>query len=113
MESNTKDANHAILYAYLEKIRPPEHIRSQVDIGYSYDGTEVLLYQIRPHWQDASIIRHFPYAKMRFVKSKNIWRLYWLRASGKWEAYTPMFESPNLKVLLDCVDEDKHHCFKG
>jgi len=47
------------------------------------------------------------------VKSLKIWRLYWMRASGKWELYTPMPESPILEKLLACVDEDINGCFKG
>ncbi|MFZ5430428.1 MAG: DUF3024 domain-containing protein [Bacteroidota bacterium] len=30
-----------------------------------------------------------PIAKARFIASRNIWKVYWMRASGKWETYKP------------------------
>lgn len=113
MSKETSDPNQAILYNYLEEIRPPVHIRNKLDIGYDYDGTVIEIYEIRPDWINPSIIRHHPYAKIRFIKSRNYWKLYWLRASGKWNEYGPFPQSPNLQEILDCIDEDKFGCFKG
>ncbi|MDO8367574.1 MAG: DUF3024 domain-containing protein, partial [Saprospiraceae bacterium] len=93
--------------------RPPEDIRSKLDIGYVYDGKVVEFYEIRPDWMDASIIRNNPFAKIRYVKSKNVWNLYWKRANGKWEVYEPFPHASNLQSLLDCIEQDKHGCFYG
>lgn len=107
------DPAHAILYEYLESIRPPEDIRSKLDIGYTYEGGTIELYEIRPDWQDATIIRHHPYAKIRFVKTQKLWKLYWRRASGKWESYSPFPSATDLQAMLDCISVDAHHCFYG
>jgi len=56
---------------------------------------------------------HHAFAKIRYVKSHGVWRLYWHRASGKWEAYSPFRESSDLEALLACIDEDSFGCFKG
>jgi Protein of unknown function (DUF3024) len=106
-------ATHAILYQYTEEQRPPEDIRPQLDIGYTFEGQEVFLNEIRPDWQDESIIRHYPFAKLKFTKSQQVWKLYWHRASGKWEAYEPFAESASLQELLDCVAQDSYGCFHG
>ncbi len=119
MKSNNKTSAtsaeqvHALLYEYHEFIRPPEHIRNMLDIGYTYDGRVIEFFEIRPDWEDKTIIRHHPYVQIRFVKSSGVWKLYWLRASGKWELYKPFPESDDLEKILECIDEDKYHCFKG
>lgn len=103
----------ATLAQYLEKIRPPENIRSKLDIGYAYDGAAIEFFEIRPNWLDPSRIMHHSFAKIRFVKSKNLWLLYWKRASGKWEAYQPFPKSVDLQTLLDCIEKDEYRCFYG
>jgi Protein of unknown function (DUF3024) len=113
MKEIITDATHAILYNHFEKIRPPEDIRPKLDFGYDYDGRVVEMYEIRPDWMDHSIIRHHPFAKIRYVKSKNIWKLYWFRASGKWNEYEPCPESSDLQTLLNCIQEDAYGCFYG
>lgn len=113
MKETTTDPVHAILYNHLEKIRPSEDIRPELDLGYDYDGSKIELYEIRPDWEDNSIIRHYPFARIRYVKSTNIWKLYWFRASGKWNEYQPFSQSPDLQALLDCIQEDAFGCFYG
>lgn len=107
------DTTHATLYQFLKAIRLPEEIRSKLDIGYQFKAGVVEFFEIRPDWIDETIIRHHPFAKLRYVKSQQVWKLYWLRASGKWESYSPFPQSHALEPLLDCIGEDKHHCFFG
>lgn len=98
---------------YVEKHRPPEHIRPELDRGYSIDGQKIYINEIRPDWRNPEIIRHRPYAKIWYIKSSKIFRLYWMRASGNWELYEPFPESTHLQELLDVVHVDKLGCFKG
>jgi len=37
--------------AFVEKRRPPPHIRNEVDIGYRIEGQSVEIFKIRPHWR--------------------------------------------------------------
>ena len=113
MKETKTDPNHAILFEHLEKIRPPEDIRSKLDIGYDYDGSVVEFYEIRPSWIDATIINHLPFARIKYVKSKQVWNLYWKRASGKWELYEQFPQDSSLQKLLDCIEEDEFGCFYG
>ena len=103
----------SILKRYLEEIRPPSHIRDQLDIGYSNDGRNIEFFTIRPQWNNPEEVIQSPYAKITYVKSRQLWKLYWMRASGKWEAYEPLPYSTHLQELLDCIDEDSLGCFKG
>jgi hypothetical protein len=103
----------SILHAFMEAMRPPEEIRPKLDIGFSYEKQCIEMFTIRPDWRDETIIRHHPFARIRFVGTQKIWKLYWLRASGKWESYSPHPASKHLKTLLEVIDEDAHGCFKG
>ena len=54
MTNKTIDINEYSIKKYVESLRPENpKIREQVDIGYSYDGKVIILFEIRPDWQDA------------------------------------------------------------
>jgi len=102
-----------ILDEYIEAIRPPEDIRPQLDLGYDIENQSIFLVEIRPDWQQPEIIRRWPYAKMSYVITQKIWKLYWQRANLSWEAYPNLPTSRVLEELLTEVDEDPLGCFKG
>lgn len=98
----------------VEAMRPADpEVRKQLDIGYSWDGQAAILYELRAQWDDPTNILHLEFAKLRYIKSANRWKLYWMRGSGKWEAYDPKPESPNLQELLNEVSHDDYGCFFG
>lgn len=103
----------ATMEAYLESERPAIEIRPQLDIGYELVGQSVILNEIRPAWRAPHEIHHLPYAKATFVKSRNLWKVYWMRASLKWDAYDPKPTVKTLRAFLKLVDEDRYGCFKG
>ena len=98
---------------FIARKRPPEHIRPQLDIGYKIEGQSIIIFEIRPQWNKPEIILEHPFAKITFVKTKNSWKVFWMRADLKWHSYTP---TPAVKTVLEftkLVEEDKHHCFCG
>lgn len=102
------------LKSFIDSLRPKEEeVRKKLDVGYSWDGQTALLFEIRPLWNDPDQIIEFPFAKLQFVKTSNIWRLYWLRASGKWDSYKPKPTANRLEELLDEIGNDNHSCFFG
>ena len=103
----------ATIKRFIEKERPPADIRDKLDIGYSFDGKALEIFEIRPRWDNPNEIMHSSFAKIRYIKSSNIWKLYWMRGSGKWELYKPLPESTHLEKLLNCIQEDSYHGFKG
>lgn len=96
----------------LEK-RPPVEIRDQLDMGYKIDGQSILLFEIRPQFNNPKIIHEYPFAKTTFVKSKNHWKVFWMRADLKWHSYPPCPVVKKLGEFTQLVIEDKHHCFFG
>ncbi len=105
--------NLAALKAFLERKRPPPHIRSQLDFGYAVVGQVVDMFEVRPDWQDATITRHRLFARIRFVRSSKDWRLYWMRKDLKWHAYEPSARHASLQSALDVIAADVHCCFFG
>ncbi|UQA76649.1 DUF3024 domain-containing protein [Sphingobacterium siyangense] len=102
------------LKSFIDSKRPKDvEVRKKLDFGYSWDGKTALLFEIRPQWNDSTNIVELPFAKLRFVKAAKIWKLYWMRGSGKWEAYEPKPECTNLQLLLDEIDHDGYGCFFG
>ena len=69
---------------YVEKHRPPEHIRPKLDKGYTIDGQKIYINEIRPDWRNPEIIRHRPYAKIWHIKSGKIY-LQAVLDAGEWE----------------------------
>ena len=99
--------------AFIEKRRPPVHIRPKLDIRADINGSEVVIYHLRPHFQDPKKILELPFAKTKWVDSHQVWRLYWMRASGKWNAYEPFPEAKTIEAILAEVDRDPYGCFFG
>ena len=102
-----------VMENFIQSIRPPENVRIQVDISYKIENQSIVLFEIRPQWRKPVDLMEHPFAKTTFVKSKSIWKVFWMRADLKWYSYPP---SPTVKSLLaftKLVTEDKHHCFFG
>jgi hypothetical protein len=98
---------------FIEKKRPPVHVRPQLDIDYRIDGQSVTVVEVRPRWDNPEVYRDSPRAKTTFVKAKNQWKVFWMRADLKWHSYAPKPYVLTLKEFTELVDEDKHHCFWG
>ena len=97
----------------VEKMRPPINIRKNLDVGFSYVNYNLEIFESRPRWNDNSQIDHHPFAKAKFIKSKNLWKVYWRRASGKWEVYEPHPEVDDIDDFFRIVNEDKLGAFRG
>jgi len=105
--------NLATLKWFIEHRRPPEHLRSQVDFGYSVEGHIVDIFEVRPEWEDKTSTRHTPLARVRFFRTRGRWKLYWMRSDLKWHSYQPSELHKSLRSALHVVDADAYGCFFG
>ena len=113
MESKIIDLNQRLLDNFIEKHRPPVELRDQLDYGYAIEGRVVRIFEIRPFWLDQSEIIESAVARAKFVKSRSVWKVYWMRADLKWHPYDPQREVSSLAAFLELVEEDKYGCFWG
>jgi hypothetical protein len=99
---------------FVERNRPPAHVRPQVDLAFRITGQSVELFEVRPAWRGgAGEMLELPFAKATFVRASQSWKVFWRRADMKWHAYPPAPQVPSLERFLALVTEDKHHCFRG
>jgi hypothetical protein len=98
---------------FMAKRRPPPEVRVQLDLGFSTKGYSIELFEIRPQWNDPKVIRHHSFAKATYVKSRDLWKLYWMRADLKWHAYPPASEVKKIEEVLEIVANDENCCFFG
>jgi hypothetical protein len=111
-ELERKRAEKAI-GAFMQKRRPPPHIRPKLDFGYRIKGQSVELFEIRPVWDKPEEKMEHPFAKATYVRETALWKVYWLRADLKWHRYEPIPSVGTLEKFLELVHEDKHACFFG
>lgn len=98
---------------FLARRRPPPDIRPKLDLGYRITGQSVEIYEVRPAWKDPNEKMEGAVAKATFVRTQNVWRVYWQRADLKWHAYDPVPEVSALPEFLAVVEEDAYACFWG
>lgn len=101
------------LEQFLNKRRPPVHIRNEVDIGYRLDDQSITIIEIRPNWRNPKVSVEIPIAKSTYVKSKSVWKVFWQRSDMKWHSYLPAPLVKSIEEFLQVVDADVHHCFFG
>ena len=98
----------------LVQTRRPPHIRSKLDLGHRTSGQSVEIFEIRPAWRGRQHERHeSAVAKATFVRSRNLWRVFWQRRDLKWHGYEPASEVRSIDDFLSLVAEDRHGCFFG
>jgi len=69
---------------FIYKRRPPLEIRHQLDLSYKIDNQSVIIYEIRPRWNNPTEIMNIEIAKATFVKTQQHWNVFWKRSDLKW-----------------------------
>lgn len=98
---------------YVEKHRPPAHIRDKRDLSFRVKDQSVEIFEIRPRWNNPVEKIEESVAKATYIKSKHIWKIFWMRADLKWHRYDPEPEVKSIETFLDVVERDQYSCFFG
>ena len=101
------------LDAFIERRRPPPHIRPELDIGYRVTGQSVEIFEIRPVWREPEKTMEHPVAKATFVRAQGIWKIFWQRADLKWHRYEVSQVVKKIEQFLTEVEKDPYGCFWG
>ena len=102
------------LSAFMKKRRPPPHIRPKLDLGFRLTGHSVEIFEIRPVWRGpADQRREHPVAKATFVRTRGVWRIFWMQRDLKWHSYEPAPEVRSVAQFCAIVAEDAYACFFG
>jgi hypothetical protein len=54
-----------------------------------------------------------PVAKTTYVRSRGVWRVFWMRRDLKWHRYEPAPEVKTIEAFCALVSEDAYACFFG
>ena len=93
--------------------RSPAHIRDKLRYDYKVQNQAVIIYEIRPQWDDPEKKIEAPLAKLNFVKNRNVWNLYWQGANMKWNKYEQFESSADIVELVNAINDDRCGCFFG
>jgi hypothetical protein len=99
--------------SFIEAKRPPADIRPKLDLGFTYEKGVFLLHETRPHPIHKTKYVDYPFAKLRWIQTQHMWKLYWKRASGAWDLYEHNIEDADIHELLTVIDDDSYGCFFG
>lgn len=89
----------------------PERVSDKIKITAEKVRGGYVINETRPRWDGSpGPWTIHPIAKFIFHKPSLSWRIYWMRASGKWWFYGTY---KKLGKVLKVIDEDKNGCFWG
>ncbi|MCG8565249.1 MAG: DUF3024 domain-containing protein [Desulfobacterales bacterium] len=98
---------------FMERKRPFPGIRDRVDLGWRLEKQSVEIFEIRPQWDNPGEKLEIPLARATFVRTQNLWKVYWRRAMMKWHRYEPNPSVDRFEEFLDLVEADRYGCFFG
>ena len=54
-----------------------------------------------------------PFAKATWIRTQNVWKIYWQRADLKWHSYEPVATVQSIHGFCTAVEDDPYGCFWG
>ena len=88
-------------------------LRDELRLDYSVDRHDIVIDEVRPDQVHPANEMRRPVAKLKFVRTADEWRLFWMRADLKWHRYEPFAPSRDLRKAVDVIDRDDRKCFFG
>lgn len=100
--------------AFVDRRRPPPHLRQEVDLTFRVSGQSVEIMEVRRAYGGAPGEKiEVPVAKATYVRSARRWRVFWLRQDMKWHSYKPVPVVDTIDEFVTLVHEDRNNCFFG
>jgi len=99
--------------SFWSRRRPPLHLRDRIREGQRFSEQAIELFFVRPAFNRPGEHTEESIAKVEFVRSHGVWRIFWKRADGRWHAYQHRPEAKSLVDALREIDADSLHCFFG
>jgi hypothetical protein len=95
--------------------RVPAHALSQVRVECEAAGRDVTIVECRAPWSPdmGPEWTRFPVARIRYLRSRGVWRLYWRDRDERWHEYPDLPFSRDVSELLEEIDRDPTAIFWG
>ncbi|WP_272682806.1 DUF3024 domain-containing protein [Providencia sp. PROV119] len=96
---------------FMEKRRPAEHLRDELDLSYSIEDDYVVIFEVRRlTWSDGQAQE--PIAKITHDKSNSSWSLFWMDKDSNWHNYDEIMLG-SFSDAIRLVEDDARGCFFG
>jgi hypothetical protein len=97
------------------RARVPDAVRDRARIECEVAGRDVTIVERHPprspeagpDWTRS------PVARLRYLKSRGVWRLYWIGGDESWQEYPDLPFSHSVDELLDEIERDPTALFWG
>ena len=93
--------------------RSPVQFRDKLRTIFEVKGHNVTVYEERPHWKNPQRWLSLPVVKFKYVRTDNVWKLYWMRSDMQWHFYEMSRDTKTLEELVKEVDSDTYGEFFG
>lgn len=99
--------------ALARRRQSPEHLCDKIRHELEVDGRKGRTFTVRPLWSEPSRTVRSGVAQFTYTRTRDAWKLYWMRRDGKWHAWDPAENTGTLDELVRVVDEDRRGGFWG
>ena len=96
---------------FMEKRRPPKHIRNEHDLQYRIEDDSVIIFDVRQLAWSAGIAEEM-LAKITINRVSNSWSLFWSTENNEWRHYDAKMIG-SFAEAVKIVDDDVEHRFFG
>ncbi|MFQ6308732.1 DUF3024 domain-containing protein [Lysobacter capsici] len=93
--------------------RHSPHVKSGGVVRYRIVRQSIEVFSERPAYDNPAEMIEIPIAKLRYVRITGVWQLFWSRANGSWDRYSPKPDAGELSELVAEVWSDPYFCFWG
>ncbi len=114
MEFAVPDIDLARVRQWCQK-KVPARVRDKVRVECEASGrdlTIIELHAVPESGADQEWLRH-PVARLRYMKSRGIWRLYWGDSNDRWHEYPDLPWARDVREVLAEIDRDPTALFWG
>ena len=86
--------------------RPPIHLHNKMREVRRFAGQAIELFIVRPAFERPREFIEESIAKVRYVRTANVWTIFGKRADLQWHRYFPAPPADSLAEALRIIDED-------
>ena len=92
-----------------------DNVRDQLRIECDVSGRDVTIVERRPPWGPDAGLEWMTssVARLRYLKSRGVWRLYWSDSDEGWHEYPRLPVATQVAELLEEIDRDPTALFWG
>lgn len=99
------------LVSELIENRKEQAIKNGFDLGYKFNNQSIELFEIHPSNYNEQGFFNLSVAKLTYIRTKDIWKIFWMRGSLKWQGYRRNPEVKKLNEALFIISEDEDRLF--